>query len=389
MKRTKLGVRYYQSALIFYCQKPDPLDCMNHDDSLARAFKTIQDTFGVGAFDAMPHPDNLKFRKEEEVKTMRRIGLQLADLAEGQDQQWSARIVQRYFWRELGHTNPVDLPPDVPDFLLPPDHAKAPYINTATLAQQMASVDDAQPATLCIVASKLSLLQQLLHLNDAETRYLKLAYVSYLHGKALGDNSHGLFMVMQNMGMRDAQQRDHVFATLLDEPIEAVHALFQPPSKLVALGFIDPACWHDPKNLRDKVIATDAFIALLEDKFRSHQALLAAILEPEYDVNLFDDGSPITVLYEWFPADIAACYECAVLERPMEAAHIKTIVKWFSSLDLEVALFAPLAGHLCFESIREGIKRATLECCTADKPVTALAILQALYANTGTLATLV
>ena len=362
---------------------------MNHEDSLARAFKAIQDTFRVGAFDAMPHPDHLKFRKEEEVKTMRRIGLQLVDLAEGQDQQWAARIVQRYFWRELGHANPAELPPDVPDFLLPPGQAKAPYINTATLAQQMASVDDSQPATLCIVASKLSLLQQLLHLSDAETKYLKLAYVSYLHGKALGDNSHGLFMVMQNMGMRDVQQRDRVFATLLDEPLEAVHALFQPPSKLVALGFIDPVCWHDPKNLRDKVIATEAFIALLEDKFRSHQALLAAILEPEYDVNLFDDGSPITVLYEWFPPDIAACYERAVQERPLDAAHIKTIVQWFSSLDLDLALFAPLAGQLGFEAVREGVKRATLEGCTGDKPLTALAILQALYASTGTVATLV
>lgn len=361
--------------------KPEPLDCMNHDDTLAQAFEIIQSAYSVGAFDAMPHPDNLKFRKEEEVKTMRRIGMQLADLAEGQDQQWAARIVQRYFWRELGHTNPAELPPDVPDFLLPPGQAKAPYINTATLAQQMAGIDDTQAGTLCIVASKLGLLQQLLHLSDAETKYLKLAYVSYLHGQALGDNSHGLFMAMQNMAVRDAQERDRVFAALLDEPLEAVHALFRSPSKLVALRFIDPVCWHQPQNLRDKVIATDDFIELLEDKFRSHQALLAAILESEYDVNLFDDGSPITVLYEWYPPDIAACYECAVLERPLEATHIKTIVQWFSGMDMDVALFAPLAGRLSFESVREGVKRAALDCCTADKPVTALAILQALYAN--------
>ena len=362
---------------------------MNHDDTLALAFKTIQNAFGVGAFDAMPHPDNLKFRKEEEVKTMRRIGLRLADLAEGQDQQWAGRVVQRYFWRELGHTNPAELPPDVPDFLLSSDQAKAPYINTATLAQQMASIDDTQAGTLCIVASKLRLLQQLLHLSDAETKYLKLAYVSYLHGKALGDNSNCLFMAMQNMGVHDAQQRDRVFAILLDELPEAILALFQPPSKLVALRFIDPVCWHQPKNLRDKVLASDHFIELLEGKFRSHQALLAAILAPEYDVNLLDDGSPITVLYEWFPPDIAACYECAVLERPLEAAHIKTIAQWFSCLDLDIALLAPLAGRLSFEDVREGVKRATLDYCTADKQVTELAILQALYANTSNPAKLI
>ena len=57
------------------------------------------------------------------------------------------------------------------------------------------------------------------------------------------------------------------------------------------------------------------------------------------------------------------------------------LVEWFTGgLSLPVEACHALDSRLTFESIRDAIKRASLACCTANRPLEAHAILKALFA---------
>jgi hypothetical protein len=255
-----------------------------------------------------------------------------------------------------------------------------PRIDPMELAARMAGITLPQRETMCIVASQLNLLKKLLHLSDAETKWLKLAYASGSHGRCVEDYSDNLSVALQHIGLLDEGHRNRALAALLDEPLAATEAMFQPPSAMVALRFINMPYPGRLGNLLDIVSPTDEFIELLESTHRSHAAFLAAILEPEFDANLVDDGdTPIGALYERFPQPLAACYERAVLGRPLNMSHIRLIVERFTGYATLPTMYAPLTGRITFEGIREALKRSTLDCRKANRPVTRYELFKALY----------
>ncbi|WP_367848908.1 hypothetical protein [Rhodoferax sp. WC2427] len=351
------------------------------DENIAKAFETLHAAYRFDALGRVPHPENLKFRAEAEDWFMHRLGLQVVHIAEGEDQQWVGRTIQRYFWKELGHTQPVGEASEVPRFLLSPNDRMEPRIDLAELAEQMTGITLPKQGTMSIVASQLGLLQNHLHLSMAEVKWIKLAYASSNLGRPVHEHRDHLLVALQHVGLLGEGHRNRALAALLDEPLAAIEAMFRPPISLVALRFIGTAFLGEQRHLLNVATATDEFVELLESPHRSHAAILSDILEPEFDASLVDDGeTPIGALYERFPQPIAECYERAVLGRPLNMVHIRQIVERYTGYAALPSMYVPLAERITFEGIREALKRAVLDCRIANQPITSHTLFKALYA---------
>ena len=308
---------------------------MSLDDHLTKAFETIRQAARFDAFNNVPHPENLKFQAMKERRAMHRLGTQLAEIVsnpDGEDLQHCAHSVRRYFWQELGLSQPPELGTGVPRFLLKPDHAIQDRIDAQELADMLAQVPMPEIPVMCIVASKLALIQKLLNLSDTAIQYLTWAYAHCSVHNLTKDESSSLKVALSHIGLADDAHHNRAVSALLNAPLADVQAIFAAPSALVALRFVDAAAFNPRRTLRDVFVLTDEFVTLLETPHRSHRAMLAGILEPEQDFDLLDDGTtPIGYLYEVLPKDIAEAYECAVLDRPLKSIHIQALVSWYTA----------------------------------------------------------
>lgn len=358
------------------------------DESLTKAFSTISEFASFDSHSLVPHPANLKFQATEERRSMLRLGTKLAEIVtkpDSEDLQYAAHVVKRHFWKELGLSQPPELATEVPRFLLKPDHKMEPRTDPLELASQMAAVPMRDTSVLCIVASKLALLQKLLNLPDVAIKFLTLAYANSLHHSLTKDESSGLSLALSYIGIAGDEHRNRAVAVLLDVPLAEVEALFMPPITVTALRFVDVHVFNQARCLRSVFTLSDEFVTLLETPHLSHAAVLVRILEPEHDLDAVDDGStPIGYLYEIMPSQIAECYERTVLNRRLLYQHVHHLVEWFTGgLSLPVEACYALDSRLTFESIRDAIKRAALDCCTANRPLDAHALLKALFAVTS------
>ena len=353
------------------------------DESLTQAFATIREAACFDSHSLVPHPDNLRFQFCIERQAMHRLGTKLVEIVgnpDGEDLQHCAQTVRRHFWQDLGLSQPPELATDVPRFLLKPDHKIEPRTDSQELASQLSAVVMPETPVLCIVASKLALLQKLLNMSDTSVKFMTLAYANCSIPSLTKDESSSFKIALSHIGVADNMHRNRAVAVLLEVQLAAVEAMFAAPSKLVALRFVDAAAFNQSRTLRDAFVLTDEFVTLLETPFRSHEALLAGILEPEQDFDLLDDGTPIGYLYEILPKDIAEAYECAVLGRPLNFMHIHDLVNWYTAgYRMLPSFYSPLAGRITVESVRDAIKRAALECAQANKPLNAHALVKALY----------
>lgn len=316
---------------------------------------------------------------------MRRLGTHLTEIVgntEGEDVQYAAHFVKRHFWKELGLSQPPELATEVPRFLLKPDHKMEPRTDAQELASQLATVPMPEAPVLCIVSSKLALLQKLLNLPNVAVKFLTLAYANSSRHSLTKDESSGLSLALSYIGIEGDDHRNRAVAVLLDVPLAEVEAMFLPPITVTALRFVDMHVFNQARCLRGVFAISDEFVTLLETPHLSHAAVLARILEPEHDLDTVDDGStPIGYLYEIMPSQIAECYERTVLNRPLLYQHVHQLVEWFTGgLSLPVEACYALDSRLTFESIRDAIKHAALACCTDSRPLNAHAILQALFA---------
>ncbi len=358
---------------------------MSLNESLTSAFETIREYAIWDSHSLVPHPDNLKFQATEERRAMHRLGTHLTKIVsrpESEDLQYAAHVIKRHFWNELGLSQPPELAAEVPRFLLKPDHKMEPRTDPQELAYQLAAVPMPETPVLCIVSSKLALLQKLLNLSNTAIKFLTLAYANTCRHSLSKDESSGLPLALSYIGVADDEDRNRAVAVLLDVPLAEVEALFMPPIALVALRFVDVHVFNQARNLRSVFTLSDEFVTLLEMPHLSHAAVLARILESERDLDSVDDGStPIGYMYEIMPSQIAECYERTVLNRPLLYQHVHFLVEWFTGgLSIPVAAWYALDSRLTFESIRDALKRAALACCTENRPLDAHAILKALFA---------
>ena len=154
---------------------------MNLDDSLTSAYETIREHASFDSHSLVPHPENLTFQATEERRAMHRLGTKLTEIVgnpDSEDLQYAAHVVKRHFWKELGLSQPPELATEVPRFLLKPDHKVEPRTDPQELASQLAVVPTPESSVLCIVSSKLALLQKLLNLPDVAIKFLTLAYAN-------------------------------------------------------------------------------------------------------------------------------------------------------------------------------------------------------------------
>lgn len=358
---------------------------MSLDESLTQAFTTISEFASFDSHSLVPHPENLKFQATEERRAMHRLGTKLAEIVsrpDSEDLQYAAHVVKRHFWKELGLSQPPELATEVPRFLLKPDHKMEPRTDAQELASLLAEIPMPETPVLCIVSSKLALLQKLLNLPDAAIRLLKLAYTNSSRHSLTKDLTSGLSLALSYISVAGEKHRNRAVAALLDVPLAEVEALFTQPITVAALRFVDVHVFNQARCLRGVFTLSDEFVTLLETPHLSHAAVLARILEPEHDLDSVDDGTtPIGYLYEIMPSTIAECYERTVLNHPLLHQHIHHLVEWFtggSTLPAEAC--CALDSRLTFESIRDAIKRAALACCTELMPLDAHAILKALFA---------
>lgn len=359
---------------------------MKLDDPLEAAFEVIRHELGFDMLTNVPHPENLRFQMHIERRTLHRLGVMLAGIVltdHDQDVHYVAHVIRRYFGDSLGMAPVPEFIGDAPRFLLSDD----PPITTRTDPQQLAlhlqRLALSQDKVICRVSSNLSLLQKLLNLTDIEVAYLAVAYTVSRQYQRTTSVSCNLTLALQHVALGDEKHRDRAIADLLDVPVADVYALFTPLCRLKALRFVDTVHTGVTPNLCSCFVLTDAFVALLESQHRSHNALLQAILEPEDDLNLRNDETvPIGHLYTEFPKEVAEAYECAVLQRPLKAAHIYALVRWYTGASpLLPSHYSPLAGHIDLVAVREAVKWAAFDGCRASTALDVFALMKALYAN--------
>ncbi len=351
---------------------------------MTQAFATIREAACFDSHSNVPHPENLKFQASEERRALYKLGTKLVEIVsnpDGEDLQYAAHTVRRHFWNDLGLSQPPDLATDLPRFLQSPSYKIEPRTNPQELASQLASVSIPERPVPCIVSSKLALLQKLLNLSDTVIKFLALAYANCSIHSLTRDETSDLKTALAHIGVADNIHRNCAVAILLDAPLAAVEAMFEAPSALVALRFVEASAFNQRCTLQDAFTLTTEFVTLLETLFRSHEALVAAILEPEQDFDLLDDGvTPIGHLYGILPKDIAEAYECAVLDRPLKSLHIHALVSWYTAGHRMLpSAYSPLAGRVTVEVVREAVKRAALDCCIANVPINSFSLMRALY----------
>jgi hypothetical protein len=195
---------------------------MSLDESLTKAFSTISEFASFDSHSLVPHPENLKFQTTEERRAMCRLGIYLAETVgnpDSEDLQYAAHVIKRHFCNELGLSQPPELATQVPRFLLEPDHKMEPRTDPQELASQLAAVPVPETSVLCIVSSKLALLQKRLNLPDVAIKFLTLAYANNCRHSLTKDDSSGLSLALSYIGIEGDDHRNRAVAVLLDVPL--------------------------------------------------------------------------------------------------------------------------------------------------------------------------
>lgn len=360
------------------------------DDTLAAAFETIQREVGFDMLSTLPHPENIRFKLRLETQVMQRLGMKLVDIVGSQDNDdlhYAAHVIRRYFGDALGMKPAPEFMADVPRFLISPDSRTTNRTDPQQLAQHLGQLALPQEDVICFVSTNLARLQKLLYLSDAEISFLKLAYAVSSQHERVHSLSCCIAMALGHISVLDDAHQARAIALLLGLPLDDVNKMLAPPCRLKALRFVDTVHTNGKPNVRAAFVLTDAFMELLECNFKSHTALLHALLEPEIDLDLrYDEEIPVGQLYEDWPKALAEAFECAVLSRPLKSHHIDTLVRWYTGgYKLHPAQYTPLAGRISVEGVRDAVKQAAFDSCLSDAPLDGFALMRALYVSATTI----
>lgn len=323
---------------------------------------------------------------------MLRIGTSLVTLPESVDRLWTAHLLRRYFWRDLGLAACPDLPTELPRFLWPRGY-ELPPVDVVALSEQIESLWEqkyfGEPDPPCIAERKLFLLEMLLHFRPAETSLIELAYAASPDGwpqsesEAFEPDQHALHAVLMCLNWRDVAERDQVFSVVLGVSPEDAAALFDNPATVLALHLIDNADWHRGNGAFAYAVATEKLFAVLEMQYLTHAALLADLQSLPFDRCLLPDSEVSEgMLYEYMPPLVADAYIAARQSRHLTAEQLAALVHWQTGMAVTAESVLPLASQLDFETACRVLARTVLDCRRADAVVKPLTLLKALYAAT-------
>lgn len=360
---------------------------MQIDPSVQQAFAVLEHAFGTDCITQLPSRHNLVYRGWLERRFLLRIGMALPTLPDTRQRTWIAHLMRRYFWRELGLLSRPKLPTKVPMFLWRPDYELTP-VDVHALAGSLATIEQTEPAPLCIAERRMELLAELLHLSPAESAVLELVYAASHVGwpsssEHYAADKYALQAVLMCLHWSDVADRNPVFAMVLAASVDDAATLFVAPVSLVTLQLIDADWWHKGGSVLGHVTATEKLQALLETPYQTHAALLADLQTALPDHGLAADSDyPADLLYEELPQSVADAYMAARRGHALNALQLVAVVWWQTGLELAAEVVQPLADKLDFETVLRVLIRATLNCRTSGEPVTELKLLKALYAAT-------
>lgn len=323
--------------------------------------------------------------------TARRIAGKLSSITTPSGFQYAAHAIRDYFAPELRAMHKKYAARNGTDGLAA--YAKtadrAP-IDAIKFAKEIATIKVPTTRGYSLVERNLDTLTQCLNLTSTEQKFLQLAYcVSRDIGRGVRgtDDGSGDRVLAETLGQirfdTDAEKY-RVIAEVLGEPEDAVQALFTPPCRLLSSRCVSADYFHIARDLYLTFVVTEELLTLLDTPHRCVSVMRESWLQSEHDWKLDCDRdiAPTVLKRELSDQAIWVCYWQSIRGLPLTAGNIKTIIHWFTDLQIHRAALLPLSHQLSFIEIRDAIKSAALECGEAAQPFTEIAILRALYAAT-------
>ena len=329
----------------------------------------------VAPYGVPPHPANEAFVKGMEAVLMKTIGMNLSSITTSENFPWAAIQIRDYFAEHFDGQLEAPAKPNVPKFLLPPEHRVTPIIVPAAFRYRLGSLELATPNQACAVVRNLDWLSDVFHLGQAERKVLLWTHIA---NRMLPPVIEG---VMSEIQFCNEHQAHAALSLLLDEPASEIAKCFAAPCRLVGMRLIDSHPWRYPLTLDSFFQGTENLTDVLEVVHYSRSGMLQRLLELSlYWSMLPDAGVPDERFHRWFkPAMAEACIATAN-NQPLNAAHIAELVWWLIGYRLPAEQFEPLAGSIDFVTIQKAIQRCCMERSQRDQAVMQLAVMQALYA---------
>jgi hypothetical protein len=328
----------------------------------------------VAPYGVPPHPANEAFVKGMEAVLMKTLGMNLSSITTSENFPWAAVQIRDYFADHFGDRIEVPAKPNVPKFLLPPEQRVSPEILPAAFRYRLGSLELVSPDQACAVVRNLGWLAAAIHLSSAERKILLWTHVVNSQMPPVIEGA------MSELQFSNERQAHAALSLLLDEPESEIAKCFSAPCRLRGMRLIDSHPWRYPLALDSFFQGTENLTDALEVVHYSRAGMLQRLSELSLFWSMLPDpGVPSERLYRWYlPAMAEACI-ATINDQPLTAAHIAELVWWLIGYRLPAEQFEPLAGSIDFETIQRAIQRCCMERSQIDKPVTQLAVMQALY----------
>ena len=220
-------------------------------------------------------PGNAAFRRHHMSRLLRRIGVVLPRLFDGQDLIRESRAIEQRCWREIEYEVQPIFDGDLPAFLMVDGDGNPVASSSPTdpvkLASRLAALEPSPPAESCIVMN-LSTLARLLNFTPFELQWLVWSYCIRRFGGA----------ILPVIPMRDDLHGCEVLALLAGMPLDAVQDAVA-SRRLYAWGFLDGrgADGEMPPLLSGWLSATDQFADWIEQPYASDSDLLTALCQAQ------------------------------------------------------------------------------------------------------------
>lgn len=329
----------------------------------------------VSSFEMQPHPSNASFCEAMTATMVKSFGLNLHRFSSGQDFQGAAFDIQRFFAIHFGAFELLSSQPDLPRFLQPENRQPDAPIEPEQFTAQLAELELPEPNQPCPVLRNLEWLCDLLHLTSVERKVLLWSYMLNCITPT------ELPRMLGTVSCADEAHAKQCLATLLDEPVEAVNAIYAEPCRLHAMGLIEVELWHEASILNVYLMPTPTLAVVLETLQQSQEAMLLRLLEPETNWILDNKNFPVGLFDMWYPPSVARACKATVHARPLSADDIAALIRFFTKYQVPTEHCGPLAGRLDFGTIHQAVKRCFIESSRRQlESVTQLDVLQALHA---------
>jgi len=302
------------------------------------------------------------------------LGLKLPLMFQGIDFQNAARQIKKFFESDSEAFCRLPGQPDLPH-IRPDDNWLVPPVDPTEFADLLERVQVPKSET-CRVERNLKWLGDLLQLSQVERKLLLWAYL------VSQQRPNPLVTLMCSLPFSDEQSAYQMLAQLLDEPEQEIADCFGIPHRLSAMGLMEGP-WRvsgRAGNLAQYVSGTYAMLEILETPHRSKGALLhclsTAVLQWDREFDYEDDPS---VCRQRYPGGVGEAIEATILDEPLSAAHIASLIWWWTGMPVETGVCAPLKGLLDFYSVHQAIRSYAQTQALRNRSLKEVGVLHAVY----------